>query len=64
MSVGTGFAAVGIALLGYGLRRQVLVDRLIDEGRFAPPDPRVLVALTAAGLVLGMLTIVLLATSL
>ncbi len=64
MGVGSGFAALGIALLAYGLYRQVVVDRQVVQGGFVRPDPRVLVALSAAGAVLGALTIVLLLTSL
>jgi inner membrane protein YidH len=64
VAVGIGFTAVGVALLGYGLRRQLTVDRAVSEGGFAPPDPRVLTVLTAAGVVLAVLTVVLLITSL
>ena len=64
VGVGIGFTVVGVSLLGYGLRRQVVVDRALATGGFAPPDSRVLVALTAAGIVLAALTIVLLITSL
>jgi putative membrane protein len=62
--VGAGFAAIGVGLLGYGLRRQATVDRALAEGRFAPPDTRVLVVLTATTGVLGALTVVLLLSSL
>jgi putative membrane protein len=64
VGVGTGFAALGVALLAYGLRRQLVVEGAVADGRFVPPDPRVLAALTIAGAVLGVLTIVLLLTSL
>jgi hypothetical protein len=49
-----------LALLAYGLRRQVAVDRAVNEGDFAPPDPRVLACLTGAAAVLGVLTVILL----
>ena len=62
--IGTGFAALGVGLLGYGLRRQLLVDRVIGEGGFAPPDTRVLAALTGVAAILGTLTVVLLLSSL
>jgi putative membrane protein len=62
--VGSGFAALGVALLGYGLRRQATVDRALAEGSFAAPDSGVLLALTAVGAVLGVLTVVLLLSSL
>ena len=62
--IGTGFAIVGVALVGYGLRRQVAVDRAVDSGGFVPPDARFLVALTAAAAFLGAATVVLLLWSL
>ena len=49
-----------MALLTYGLRRQIAVDRALDEGVFVPPDPRVLAFLTGAAAVLGVLTVILL----
>ena len=58
--IGAGFAVLGIALLGYGLRRQAAVDRAVGEGGFSPPDERVLVALTAVAAFLGAATVVLL----
>ena len=59
-AIGIGFAALGVALLAYGLRRQIAVDRALDEGGFVPPDPRLLAFLTAAAAVLGVLTVILL----
>jgi putative membrane protein len=63
VAIGIGFAALGVALLAYGLRRQVEVDRAVSDGRFAPPDARVLTALTAAAAILGTLTVILLFTT-
>jgi putative membrane protein len=62
--IGTGFAAVGVAQLAYGLRRQVTVDRAVGSGGFTPADARFLVALTAAAAFLGAATVVLLLWSL
>jgi putative membrane protein len=64
VGVGIGFITLGIVLLGYGLHRQLLVDRLVARGEFAPPDPRALVVLAVAGAVLGALTIALLISTL
>jgi inner membrane protein YidH len=64
VGVGTGFALLGALVFGYGLRRQLSVDRAVAEGGFSPADPRMLLALTAGGIVLAALTIVLLITSL
>jgi putative membrane protein len=60
VAIGIGFAALGVALLAYGLRRQIAVDRALNEGDFVPPDPRVLAFLTGAAAVLGVLTVILL----
>ena len=62
--IGAGFAALGVALLGYALRRQGTVDRVVSEGGFAPPDARVLLVLTGAAALLGTLIVVLLLFSL
>ena len=62
--IGTGFAALGVALLVYSLRRQATVERVLSEGGFAPPDTRVLLVLTGAAALLGTLTVVLLLFSL
>jgi putative membrane protein len=62
--VGTGFAVLGIAVLGYGLRRQASVDQALSQGGFVPPDTRVLAVLTGAAALLGTLTVVLLLSSL
>jgi len=64
VAVGTGFAALGVALLAYGLRRQIEVDRAVAEGRFAPPDARALAVLTIVATVLGTVTVVLLLSTL
>lgn len=61
--VGAGFAVLGVSLLGYGLHRQLAVERAVEGGSHAPPDSRVLIALTVGGVVLGTLTLVLLLTS-
>jgi hypothetical protein len=64
VGVGAGFAALGAIVFGYGLRRQLAVDRAVSEGGFTPADPLFLLLLTAAGIVLAALTIVLLISSL
>jgi len=51
-------------LFAYGLKRQLTVDRAVAEGGFVPPDRWILTVLAAAGVVLGVLTIALLAFSL
>jgi putative membrane protein len=57
---GVGFAVLGIVLLVYGFVRQRSVDRALATGAFAPPDVRVVAALTILGSALGVLTLLLL----
>ena len=56
--LGVGYALLGVALIAYGHRRQSLVEAAVQRGEWAPLDARVATALTAAGVVLGALTIV------
>jgi putative membrane protein len=56
--LGVGFALTGIATIAYGLRRQREVDEAVRRGEFAHPHPRILLALTAAGVILGALLLV------
>lgn len=52
--LGAGFTLVGIVAIAYGLVRQRAVDEAVKRGEFAYPRDDVLVALTAAGVVLGV----------
>jgi putative membrane protein len=53
--LGVGFALTGIGTIAYGLRRQREVDESVRRGEFRHPDARILLALTAAGVILGVL---------
>jgi putative membrane protein len=53
--LGVGFALVGIATIAYGLRRQREVEEAVQTGRFKHADPRGLLVLTGAGVILGVL---------
>ena len=57
--LGVGYAALGIALIVYGQRRQSEVARAVEAGGFANLAPRAVAALTAAGVALGAGTIAL-----
>ena len=59
--VGGGFALLGAAFIVYGYARQRQVDEALDAGEYAPLDPAVALALTAAGIVLAVATVLLLA---
>jgi putative membrane protein len=61
--VGIAFALYGTALIAYGTRRARVVDRAIARGSFAVSPDRVLGGLTAAGIVLGVATLVLVAVN-
>jgi putative membrane protein len=55
--LGSGFAILALAFIGYGWLRQRELERALDEGRYAPLDARASLALTAAGLLLGLGTL-------
>jgi putative membrane protein len=58
--VGVGFAVLGVAFVAYGYRRQWLVERAVARGEYARPDERFLAALTAIGILLGLVLLVIL----
>jgi putative membrane protein len=60
--IGAGFALLGVACIAYGLRRERQVERALLRGEFVPPDPLMALGLTTAGVLLGLLVFVLLAT--
>jgi putative membrane protein len=57
--LGTGYAALGIALIAYGQRRQSEVARAVATGGFANLSPRAVTTLTAVGVALGAGTVAL-----
>jgi putative membrane protein len=56
--VGVGFAVLGVAFVAYGFRRQRLVERAVARGEYVRPDERLLAWLTAIGVLLGLLLLV------
>jgi putative membrane protein len=58
-AIGGGWAVVGMALVGYGLRRERRVSAAIERGEYAPLEGAALVALTGAAFVLGAATLAL-----
>ena len=60
--IGIGFAVLGVAFIAYGLERHRRVEAALDAGRYSPLDDRVALALTVATVVLGVATLVLVAT--
>jgi putative membrane protein len=59
--VGAAFGVVGIALVLAGFLRVRGVEEALNRGEFAPLADRVAVGLTAAGVVLGAATVLLVA---
>jgi putative membrane protein len=57
--VGAGFAIYGVAMIAYGTWRTRSVDVALRAGKFAATPDRLLAVLTAAGIVLGLLTVAL-----
>jgi putative membrane protein len=51
--VGIGFALLGLAFVGYGHRRQRLVEQAIERHEYVRPDERLLAGLTGLGILLG-----------
>ncbi len=50
---------LGLAFIAYGMRRQREIRDAVARAEFEHPDDRVLAAMTAFGLVLGVLLLVL-----
>jgi uncharacterized membrane protein YidH (DUF202 family) len=59
-AIGVGFAILGVFCTAYGLRRHREVERSIQRGDFEPPDDRMVLILSGAGVVLGLLLVVVL----
>jgi putative membrane protein len=60
--IGAGFALIGIACIAYALIRERQVEDALMRGEFVPPDRRWTSVMTAGGVLLGLLTLALLAT--
>jgi putative membrane protein len=60
--IGAGFALIGTACIGYGLLRERAVESALMRGDFVPPDRTWTVVMTAAGVLLGVFTLALVAT--
>jgi putative membrane protein len=52
--IGAAYAVLGTLCIGYAEWRRVAVDRALREDRSSGPDARVMLVMTAAGVVLGL----------
>jgi putative membrane protein len=59
-ALGVGYGVLGIAFVAAGYLRTHEVEHALDRGTFAPLRDRLTTALTAAGVVLGVATVVVL----
>ncbi len=59
-ALGVGYGLLGVAFVATGYRRTREVERALDRGSFAPLADRFTAALTAAGVFLGVATVVVL----
>ena len=55
--LGGAYTLLGFALIVFGQRRQIEVERSLRRGEWAPLDARVAVAMTVAGAVLALATV-------
>jgi len=60
--IGAGFALIGMACIAYALIRERQVESALLRGEFAPPDRAWTLVMTIGGVVLGLFTLVLMAT--
>ena len=57
--LGAGFALLGLFFIAYGLRRQREIRDAVNRAEFEHPDDRVMTVVTAVGVVLGVMLLVL-----
>jgi inner membrane protein YidH len=60
--IGAGFALIGLGCMVYGLRRERQVEAALMRGEFVPPDRTWTLVMTTAGVILGVFTLLLMAT--
>jgi putative membrane protein len=59
-ALGIGFAILGLFCCAYGLRRHREVEQAVRRDEFVPADDRMVLVLSVAGTVLGLLLVVVL----
>ena len=56
--LGAGYSILGVAFIYCGHRRQREVEDAVQRGEWAPLDVRITAALTLAGILLGLVTVI------
>jgi putative membrane protein len=59
---GIGFAGIGVVFIAYAFLRHRRVEEAVSRGEFSPPEERLIAAMAAVGVLLGLLVLVLVAT--
>ena len=59
--IGISFGVAGVALIGYGFERHRRVEDALRRGEYSPLDTRAALVFAAAGMLLGIATVVVLA---
>ena len=57
--LGSGFALVGAAAIGYGWHRHKAIDDALARGDFSASDSRVTLAFSVAGIILALMALIL-----
>ena len=60
-TIGAGFAGIGVVCILYGSRRVREVEDAVRAGGFVPLDRRLVLGLSVAGVLLGLLTLLVVA---
>jgi putative membrane protein len=61
--LGGGFALLGVACIAIAYQREREIERALEHGRFATMDSRTTMVLTAFGVILGLLTLILIVSN-
>lgn len=60
-ALGVAYGLFGIVFIGYGFKRLHSVEQAVARGEYARPDERFTAALTIAGILVGIATVVVVA---
>jgi putative membrane protein len=63
VSIGVGYAVLGVALTLYGFQRRREVDRAVAAGSYVQPNPHAIAVFAVVGFVLGTATVAVIAVA-